>query len=199
MFWRKREPLHERLAREGGMPAQGRTAELDSRDGALHTGPLDTAPRWGEVGIHGIHRPREWDAVSVAEAPELAGREARFVVLADGSILAETDDLGLEPLAAALEGSIQAPFRAEAVRRGDGLWAVAGRRVQVVEVRENVDGDRITLTTRDGERTLELDGMTAFGSIPTLERLVEAEGGDGVVVTALRLDDALWEVELNRL
>ena len=107
MFWRKREPLHERLAREGGMPAQGRTDELDSRDGSLHAGPLDTAPRWGEVGIHGVHRPREWDAVSIAEAPELAGSEARFVALADGSILAETDDLGLEPLAAALDGSIQ--------------------------------------------------------------------------------------------
>jgi hypothetical protein len=195
MFWRKREPLHERLAREGGMATQGRTAELDSRDGSLYAGPLDTAPRWGEVGIHGIHRPREWDAVSIAEAPELSGSEARFVALADGSILAETDDLGLESLAAALEGSIQAPYRAEAVRRGDGLWAVAGRRVQVVEVPENVDGDRVTLTTRDGERTLEVDGMTAFGSIPTLERL----GGDGVVVTALRLDDVLWEVELNQL
>jgi hypothetical protein len=195
MFWRKREPLHERLAREGGMPAQDRIAELDTRDGSLHRGPLDTAPRWGEVGIHGVHRPREWDVVSIAEAPGLAGREARFVALADGSILVETGDLGLEPLAAALEGSIQAPYRAEAVRRDDGLWAVAGRRVQVVEVPEDVDGDRVTLTLRDGERTLEVDGMTAFGSFPTLERL----GGDGVVVTALRLDDALWEVELNQL
>jgi hypothetical protein len=195
MFWRKREPLHERLAREGGMPAQDRIAELDSRDGSLHRGPLDTAPRWGEVGIHGVHRPREWDVVSIAEAPGLAGSEARFVALADGSILVETGDLGLEPLAAALEGSIQAPYRAEAVRRDDGLWAVAGRRVQVVEVPEDVDGDRVTLTLREGERTLEVDGMTAFGSFPTLERL----GGDGVVVTALRLDDALWEVELNQL
>ena len=166
-------------------------AGADMRDG----GPLDTGPRWGEVGIHGVHRQREWDAVSIAEAPEFAGTEARFVVLADGLILAETDDLGLEPLAAALEGSIQAPFRGEAVRRGDGLWAVAGRRVQVVEVPENVDGDRVTLTLRDGERTLEIDGMTAFGSIPTLEQL----GGDGVVVTALRLDETLWEVELTRL
>jgi len=182
MFWRKREPLHEQLARDGGMtPAEH--------------GPLDTAPRWGEVGIHGVHRQREWDAVAIAEAPELEGDEARFVVLVDGSILAETDDLELETLAAALEGALEAPYRAEAVRRGDGLWAVAGRRVQVVEIPEEVDGDRATLTLRDGARTLELDGMTAFGSIPTLERL----GGDDVVVTALRLDETLWEVELNRL
>jgi hypothetical protein len=119
MFWRKRESLHERLAREGGLS---------------RSGPVDPGPRWGEVGIHGVHRPREWDAVVVAEAPELGGEDARFVVLADGSILAETDELDLEPLAAALEGSLAAPYRAEAVRRGDGLWAVAARRVQVVEV-----------------------------------------------------------------
>ncbi len=158
-------------------------------------GPFDTGPRWGEVGIHGIHRQREWDAVATAEAPELAGDEARFVVLVDGSILTETDDLDLDPLADALEGSVEAPYRAEAVRRGDGLWAVAARRVQVVEVPEDVDGDRATLTVRNGERTLEVDGMTAFGSIPTLERLA----GDDVVVTAQRLDETLWEVELNRL
>ncbi|MBA2296564.1 MAG: hypothetical protein H0W14_00825 [Actinobacteria bacterium] len=180
IFRRKREPLHEKLAREGGLRERG---------------PVDPGPRWGEVGIHGVHRPREWDAVVIAEAPELAATEARFVVLEDGSILTETDDLGLEPLAAALEGSLQPPYRAESVRREDGLWAVAGRRVRVVEVLEEVDGDRATLTIRGGERTLEIDGMTAFGSIPTLERL----GGDDVVVSAQRLDETLWEVELNRL
>lgn len=188
MFWRRRrEPLHEQLAREGGLTPTGRDP--------LEAGPLDPGPRWGEVGIHGIHRQREWDAVAIAEAPGLEGDEVRFVVLENGSILAETDDLDLEALADALEGSLEAPFRAEAVRRGDGLWAVAGRRVQVVEIPEEVDGDRATLTVRDGERTLELDGMPAFGSIPTLERLA----GEGVVVTAERLDETLWEVELNRL
>lgn len=187
MFWRKREPLHDQLAREGGLPS----TEPAGRD----PGPLDTGPRWGEVGIHGIHRQREWDAVAIADAPDLGGSEAHFVVLLDGSILAETDDLDLSPLAAGLEGSLAPPYRAEAVRREDGLWAVAGRRVQVVEVPEEVDGDRVTLTIRDGERTLELDGMTAFGSIPTLERLA----GNDVVVTAQRLNVRLWEVELNRL
>ncbi len=187
MFWRKRVSLHEQLAREGGLAPVDPSAQA--------TGPLDTGPRWGEVGIHGVHRQREWDAVAIAEAVELGGTEARFVVLADGSILAETDDLELAPLAAALEGSVVAPYRAEAVRRADGLWAVAGRRVQVVEIPEEVDGDRVALTLRNGERTLEVDGMTAFGSIPTLERL----GGDDVVVTAQRLDETLWEVELNRL
>ncbi len=186
MFWRKRQPLHEQLAREGGLTPTDQSP-LDT--------PFYTGPRWGEVGIHGVHRQREWDAVTIAEAPELEGDEARFVVLVDGSILAETDDLDLDQLADALEGSVETPYRAEAVRRGDGLWAVAARRVQVVEVPEDVDGDRATLTVRNGERTLELDGMTAFGSIPTLERLA----GDDVVVTAQRLDETLWEVELNRL
>ena len=44
----RREPLHERLAREGG---------LDPR-------PLPEAgpPGWMETGIHGVPRHREWDA-----------------------------------------------------------------------------------------------------------------------------------------
>ncbi len=32
-------------------------------------GPLlhEPGPHWGEVGIHGLHRPRRWDAVAVVE------------------------------------------------------------------------------------------------------------------------------------
>ena len=179
-FWRREEPLHERLAREGGLTGPP---------------PHDPHPRWGEVGIHGVHRQRAWDAVATVDAPELDGTEARFVTLEDGSVLAETDDLDLEPLADALEGSIAPPYRAEAVRREGTLWAVAARRIQVHAVPEAVDGDRVVLTNRDGVRSVEVDGSAAFGSIPTLERLV----GENAVVVARRLDDALWEIELTLL
>ena len=179
-FWRREEPLHERLAREGGLAGPP---------------PHDSRPRWGEVGIHGVHRQREWDAVATVDAPDLDGTEARFVALEDGSILAETDDLDLEPLAQALEGSIAPPFRAEAVRREGTLWAVAARGIRVEQVPENVDGDRVVLTNRDGLRTIEIDGSAAFGSLPALERLA----GDNSVLVARRLDDLLWEVELTML
>jgi hypothetical protein len=172
--------LHERLAREGGLTGPP---------------PHDPSPRWGEVGIHGVHRQRVWDAVAAVEAPELDGDEAAFVALEDGTLVTETEDLDVEPLADGLEASIQPPYRAEAVRREDGLWAVAARRITVVEVPEEIDGDTVTATLRHGERTVEVDGAQAFGSIPTLERLAE----DDAVVNARRIDGTLWEVEVTPL
>ena len=86
--------------------------------------PHDPGPHWGEVGIHGVHRQRVWDAVATVEAPELEGTEARFVALPDGTLLAETDDLDVEPLADALEASRAAALsrggRAPRVRRAVG-------------------------------------------------------------------------------
>jgi hypothetical protein len=179
-FWRREEPLHERLAREGGLTERP---------------PHDPSPRWGEVGIHGIHRQREWDAVATTVAPELEGTEARFVALPDGTLITETDDLDVEPLADVLEASVQPPYRAQAIRRPDGLWAVAARRIDVVEVHEEIDGDELVLTSHDGERTLEVEGTQAFGGVPTLERLI---AGDGVI-NARRLDGVLWEVAVTLL
>jgi hypothetical protein len=180
-FWRRKEPLHERLAREGGM---------------IERPPHDPGPHWGEVGIHGVHRQRVWDAVATVEAPGLEGTEARFVALPDGTLLAETDDLDVGPLADALEASVRPPYRAEAVRRPpDGLWVVAARRIDVVEVTEQIEGDELTLTMNGGERTLDVDGSRAFGGVPTLERLATGDA----VVTARRLDGSLWEVEVAPL
>jgi hypothetical protein len=180
-FWRREEPLHERLAREGGLSEPA---------------PHDTRPRWGEVGIHGVHRQREWDAVATVDAPDLEGEEASFVTLPDGTVLADSDDLDLEPLAEALEATIDPPYRAQAVRRERSVWAVAARRIQVESVPEAIDGETVVMTTRDGYRTIEVDGSAAFGGpFPSLERLAE---GDAVVV-ARRLDDTLWELEVTPL
>lgn len=180
--WRRRAPLHERLRADGDVEAAERV-------------PFDPGPHWGEVGIHGVHRQRVWDAVATVEAPGLSGREARFVALEDGTLLAEGDDVDVQPLADALEGSLRPPYRAEAVRRSDGWWAVAGRRIDVVEVPEEIAGEHVTVTMRCGERTVEIDGERRFGGLPTLERLV----GDDAVVTAHHLDGRLWEVEVSPL
>jgi hypothetical protein len=181
-LFRRREPLHEQLRVAGDLEAAERV-------------PFDPGPHWGEVGIHGVHRQRVWDAVATVEAPQLGGTEARFVALADGTLLAETDELDLEPLADALEGSLQPPYRAESVRRSDGWWAVAGRRIEVLDVPEEIAGDHVAVTMRQGERTVEVDGERVFGGLPTLERLA----GDDAVVTAHRLDGTLWEVEVSPL
>ena len=40
-------------------------------------------PGWLDVGIHGVPRPREWDAVLTVEA-EVDGDRAVFVALPEG-------------------------------------------------------------------------------------------------------------------
>jgi hypothetical protein len=172
-IFRRSEPLHERLAREGG----------------LNPEPPDPRPAWQETGIHGIARAREWDVTTTVEAPELEGDAARFVVLPDGTLLVEEGpDASLELLAAAVEESLQPPYRARAARQSETLWAVQARRIRVVELPGGPDADTIELT-RD---SLLVDGERAFGTIPQLEEL-------GDVVRAERLDGDLWEVHVAAL
>jgi hypothetical protein len=170
-LFRRKEPLHERLAREGGL------VEREPR-----------AP-WREVGIHGMPRPREWDATQTVEAPDIDGDAATFVALPDGSLLVEDGpDSSLQLLADAIEQELPPPYRARAARQDGDLWAVQARRIDVVKLRNPPEGDSIELT-RDA---LVVDGARAFGSVPELEGL-------GDVVRAERLDGNLWEVQANSL
>src|SRR5438094_166961 len=128
----RRETLHERLAREGGL---------------TEPPPHDTRPRWGEAGIHGVSRPREWDAVASAEAPELKGDALEFVCLPDGSLLLDddVDSDGVEPLADALDEILQPPYRAQAVRRAGSTWAVGARAIEVAALPADLEGDEVVL------------------------------------------------------
>jgi len=187
MSFFKREKLHERLAREGGL---GRPLGSD---------PIDTTPRWGVTGIHGVPRPRRWDAVVSAESPALPGDTAAFVALPDGTLVVDEDvpEGALGPLADALDEVVDPPYRAEAVRQGDDVWAVAARRIDVVELRD-VDGDELSLTVRDGGRRFLVDGNHGFGTVPELERIAGARF-DSYVAEATRLDGDLFELRLTPL
>lgn len=170
-LFRRDEPLHERLAREGGLTTP--EPRPDERFG------------WQETGVHGLQRLREWDATVTVDAPGLAGDAARFVVLPDGTVLVEEGpDQPLEPLAAAVERVLPPPYRARAARQSGTLWGVQARRIRVVELPNAPDGDSLELTP-DG---LFVDGDQAFGSLPALEGL-------GDVVRAERLDGDLWEIQ----
>jgi hypothetical protein len=169
----RRRPLHERLAREGGM---------------LESGGEDTRAPWDKAGIHGVHRPREWDEVTAVET-DVPGDRATFVVLDDEILIEEGPD-DVEPLADAL--SLDAPYRAEAVRRSEGVWAVAARGIEVVTL-PGVEGTELELARHGDERTLVVDSERRFGSIPVLER-------DGnYAVRARRLDGERWEIEASLL
>ena len=182
----RREPLHKKLARE---------AQLEHEP---ERGPLDPGPHWGVTGIHGVPRPRRWDAVASAEAPGLTGDEVHFVALPNGDLVLDEDEPPdtLSPLADAVEQTVEPPYRAEAVRQGEDVWAVAARRIAVATF--EAAGDRLELVVTDEGNALTVDGERSFGSIPRLER-VGREQGDRYVVRATRLDEDAWEVEADPL
>jgi hypothetical protein len=190
MFWRRRrKPLHEQLAKGTGL--------LDWEPKHIPAIP----PSFGGTldVLHG-GRPREWDAVATAEAPELQVDELEFTTLPDGTVLVadELPDGALTPLADAVEQSLAPPYRATAVRRDGDLWGVAANRIEVAEVPEDVPGDTVSLAVQDGERTLLVDDGAAWESIPTLEALGAGRHED-FVLHAERLDGDLWAVKVNPL
>jgi hypothetical protein len=182
----RREPIHKKLAREARLEQQPEQ-------------PLvDPGPHWGVTGIHGVPRPRRWDAVASAQAPGLAGDEVHFVTLPDGDLVVDEDEPEgtIAPLADAIEQTIQPPYRAEAVRQREDVWAVAARRVRVAAF--EAQGDELELVTSDTGRTLRVDGERVFGSVAELEEIGRSEG-EHYVVRARRLDQTLWEVESDPL
>jgi len=187
-FFRRERPIHQQLAKEGGLDYARDLADLSPRE------PIDPRhPFWQVVGIHGIPREREWDAVASAEAPGLPGDDVEFVALPDGSLVVDEDvpDGTLVPLADAL--SLPAPYHAFGLRQDADVWSVAAKRVQVAEVPEDVDGDEIQLVVTDETRTLVVDDMPSSASIPSLEAFAAEQFGS-FVLRASRLDDLLWEV-----
>ena len=185
--WR-RESLHEKLAREAGLSLERDTAE-------------PTRPPWDKVGIHGLARPRRWDAVVTVSAPDVPGNELGFVALGDETLLVEGDapvDM-VEPLAEAVEQVLDGPYRAEAVRRTSELWAVAARSIDVARLPSGTPGDAITISVQAGERTTVVDGGQWLASFPMLEALAGERGLEDYVLEAQRLDGDVWEVQISPL
>lgn len=152
-FGRRKEPLHERLAREGG---------LEFGD------PRPKRSWWDElVGIHGVHRQRTWDFVGAAEAPGLRGDQVSFVALPDEDFLVEEGEGDVEPLAEAVEARLEPPYRAHGVRRDGDVWAVAANRIQVEKL-ERV-GDELEEVVEDEEGTFVRRGRRLEGDLWEVE------------------------------
>lgn len=195
-LFRRRKPLHERLAEAANLPLGFATAP----QAALAAQP----PGWsgeqrGEAGIHGVPRPRRWDTVATVDTPGLRGDEVHFVALPDGALVVEEDepDGALAPLADAVEAALSAPYRAEAVRRDGSTWAVAASRIRVVEAPDLSGDEAEYVVTREGW-SLHVDGRTTLRRSPALERVAAGEGPEAVV-RATRLDGDLWEVAASPL
>jgi hypothetical protein len=182
-FFRRRRPLHEQLAEDGGLDfgsEPNETERAPSRLAGLMHGLADgflTAPPdefgnpspLGEVGVHGVARARRWDVVTSARA-ELPVDEVHFSALPDGTLIVEEEvpDGSLTTLAEAIEVTLNPPYSAEGVMREDGVWAVAASRIRVREFPE-IEGDEV--------------------------ELVE----DGNVVVGRRLDGDLFEIQVTPL
>jgi hypothetical protein len=159
-LFRKRRALHEELAHEAGLdigaperPIPSRTAGLlhGLADGFLSSPPdaFGKPSPLGEVALHGVHRPRQWDTVASAVA-DLPGNEVHFTTLPDGTLLVEEDvpDGSLLSLAKAVEAALEPPYRAEGVRRSERVWAVAAKRIEV-RTFPGHEGDEVELVEDD--------------------------------------------------
>ena len=195
-FWRRDEPEHERQAREAGI-------DLDAAAAPERPRPLDPQPRFPfiaalrEPGVHGVHRQREWDVVETTVAPGVADDRIVFVVLPDETLLIEEGEGDVEPVATAVDGRLELPYRVVAVRQEGDRWAVAANQIEAWEV-PGLPGDAITLTRQGMNRELVVDGAEADERVPALEQLAD-ERYDAYVLEAERLDGDLWEARLSPL
>ncbi len=128
------------------------------------------------------------------------GDEAVFVLLDEGRLIPLHGAREvMEAAAGALEGELDTPYRALAVRREGDAWAVGAVAIEVAELPADTEGDELLLTvTEEGERALEVDGRPTLEGIEPIER---AGGGryDAYVLHATRLDERLWEIGIDPL
>ncbi len=158
--------------------------------------PLDPGGHWLEAGITGLARQREWDAVATAEGPGTPGDEAQFVALQGGRLLIESGPTGFDAaaLAEALEGSLDPPYRAYAVRR-DELWAVGATAIEVARLEPDPRGDDLELTWEGSTLALLTDGMPADAAdAAPLERIATEREEGSYAAHAHRLEGDLFEL-----
>jgi hypothetical protein len=200
-FFRRERPIHAQLAAEAGLDIDGLDDELaaGAAERAADSSLVEMLPGPSALSqllsLHGVPRDREWDAVASAVAPDLPGEELDFVALEDGTLVVDQDapDDSLAPLADALAGQIRPPYHAHAFWQQEDVWAVAAKRVAVIEVPEDVPGDEVELAVNNGTRTVGIDGEPSTAEIPSLETFAGQQFGS-FVLHASRLDDTLWEV-----
>ena len=130
-------------------------------------------------------------------APGDRGDAIAFAALSDGRLVVEAGADEVAALAAAAL-SLPRPYRAEAVSRGDGLWAAAARTIETVDLGLGVEGQEIVISWDGVERGVTRDGSPTLADVDALERLGRARH-PAFVLTAHRLIDGIWEIEIAPL
>lgn len=200
-FFRRRETLNEKLMREAGLEGGTADAAEPRSDVRAEGSPPDVYDPVVEGRMftsgYGPLPSRQGDAIAWVQAPELAGDNVRFYVLADGSVIVDEEqgDAALDPLANAIEKELRPPYVAHGMRRGDGWWLVSASRVDVLEF--DAPGEDIEVTRNDGLSATTVDGERG-SSVPALERFGERYG-ESFAVQATRLDGDQWAVRGDAL
>lgn len=168
----------------------------------MSLGPLDPGHNWLEAGITGLARQREWDAMVTLDATGGPGDEPSaeigFVALADGRLLLDEPELGSgadpAPFAAALEGALDRPYRAVAVRR-PALWVVGASSIEVVRLDPDPRGNGLELTWDGTSLALSSDGVPADPvHADALARIAAERESGAYAAIANRLEGDLWEL-----
>jgi hypothetical protein len=162
--------------------------------------PLDPGREWLAAGITGLQRQREWDVVATVDGDGAPGDEVEFVGLADGTFVVESEgSAGPEPFAAALGESIEAPYRALAVRRPE-MWAVGAVAIEVERLDPDPRGAELELTWNGSELELTIDDVPADASgAAALERIASERMDGAYAAHAHRLRGDLWEISVLAL
>lgn len=160
---------------------------------------LDGSTGLGLVGITGAPRPRNpWDAIVSVVAPSLPGETLVFHALPDGTLVVDEDVPAgsVAPLADAVERSVQPPYRAEAVRHDADVWAVAARRVEMLDL-PGVQGDELVASRVGDQVDLSVDCVGVHP--PEILRAALAAHPGDVAIVAERIDGALWSADVSPL
>jgi hypothetical protein len=197
------ETLNEQLLREAHLDEVQPQTEPGDAPPPKPVDPFEgTYPADHFMGVwqRAMARPGEYDEVLAVDAPAIAGDAVEFATLANGDMIVDTEqgDADLSPFADAVEKTLKPPYRVIARRKEDGLWSVAARGIDVLEV-DFPDGDEIELSSLDGELDIRVDGEPWQGHIQALEHAGAAAEGADYVVQAERLDGDLWEVRASPL
>ena len=152
--------------------------------------------------------------MAVVHVPELEGwslEEIVFVRLPDGSLVGSQGDvpeIALERFAAGLEGSVEHPYEARAVRRGTHEWSVAARaaRLDLIALPESLEAEEVMFAVGpDGSTTLLVDGEEPEVVTPELEATIaelEQHGSaraSAFVVRAERIGPGRWLLTVDPL
>jgi hypothetical protein len=128
------------------------------------------------------------------------GDECVFVALEARRVLHIRGTVDVSDCAAkALEGELDPPYRAVAVRRDGDAWAVGAVAIEVADLPADVEGEELMLTvTEEGERELLVDGRPNLAAIGALTR-VAGDRFTAYVLRGVRLQGSLWEVTVDPL